>query len=101
MVLIPVFMLFALQDRHRMPFQNLYLNYLQILTSASLLIINACNIPASISNVFDLTVVSGMAEVLLALKYIELMTLAMVPISLIVWKLWEVVQTKRRSRKRQ
>ena len=99
MAFIPVFLFFALQDRHRMPFKNMFLNYLQIFTSASLLIINTCNTPASISKVFDLMAVSGMTEVIRALKYVEFVTLAMVPMSLIVWKLWQFILTKRQSKK--
>ena len=94
-VLFPVFMLFGLHDARRMPFKDIYLNYLQMLTSACLLIINACNVVPSFSIVFDVMVVSAMGDILRALKYLELVLLAIVPLSLPAWKLWEKIQEKR------
>ena len=69
-----------------------------MLSSACLLVINACNVPASYSTVFDLMIVSGMDGVLTALKYIEHVTLAIVPLSLAIWKMWEKYQDVRRSK---
>ena len=94
-VLFPVFMLFGLHDALRKPFKHVYLNYLQILTSACLLMINACNNLASFSTSFDLMVVSAMGNVLRVLKYSELVILAIVPLSLPAWKLWETIRGKR------
>ena len=98
-VLFPVFLIFAVHDSRRMPFRHIYLNYLQMLTSACLLIINACNILSSISIVFDVMVMASMGDIFKALKYLELVLLAIVPISLPVWKLWE--KLKERGTKKQ
>ena len=98
MVLFPVFLIFALHDCIRMPFKHIYLNYLQILTSASLLVINTCNNLASMSIVFDLMIVSGMPGVLRGLQYTEIVVVVMVPSSLIAFKLWEILK-ERRSKK--
>ena len=84
-----------------MPYKNLYLNYLQILSSVSLLIINACNVPASFSFVFDLMVVSGIEDVSKGLQYIEYTVLSVVPSSLVVWKLQEIIPTKRQSKQQE
>ena len=94
-VLIPVFMLFGFHDALRKPFKQAYLNYLQMLTSGCLLVINACNVLPSMSVVFDLMVVSGMGNILAALKYLEISLLIAVPFSLPLWKLWEKVREKR------
>ena len=88
-VLFPVFLIFSFHDSRRMPFKNTYLNHLQMMTSACLLIINACNILASFSMVFDIMIVSDMDAILRALKYLELLLLTIVPLSLPVWHLLE------------
>ena len=98
LTLLPVFLIFTVHDSRRMPYKHIYLNYLQMLSSACLLVINACNVPASYSTVFDLMIVSGMDGVLTALKYIEHVTLAIVPLSLAIWKMWEKYQDVRRSK---
>ena len=77
-----------------MPFKHIYLNYLQLLTSACLLIINACNVLPSFSVVFDVMVVSAMGDILTKLLYLEVVLLVIVPLSLPVWKLWEVIKEK-------
>ena len=91
-LLFPVFMIFGLHDARRMPFRNNYLNYLQISTSACLLIINACNNIASFSTVFDLMVLSEMGDILRSSKYLELVFLIAVPLTLPAWKLFERVK---------
>ena len=93
--LCPVFMIFIVHDSHRMPFKHNYLNYLQTLTSACLLVINACNTLPSISIVFDVMVMSSMGDILKALQYLEVVLLAIVPFSLPVWKLWEKIREGR------
>ena len=94
-VLFPVFLLFSLHDARRKPFKHVYLNNLQMLTSACLLVINACNNLASFSITFDLMVVTGMGDILKILKYMELMLLAIVPLSPLVWKLREEIKSIR------
>ena len=48
-----------------------------------------CNVLPSISIIFDVMVVSSMGDILRGLKYLELVLLAIVPLSLPAWKLWE------------
>ena len=99
-VLFLVFGFFIAHDARRMPFKHIYLNHLQLLTSVCLLFINACNVVPSISIFFDVMVISGMGHIMKALKYLELVLLAIVPLSLPAWKLWEKVK-ERREKKRQ
>ena len=86
---IPVFLAFSVHDCYQMPYKHTYLNYLQMLSSVSLSVINACNVLASFSIVFNLMIVPAMEDMLSALKYIEFVMLAAVPLSLIVWKIIE------------
>ena len=95
MVLFPIFMLFAFHDALRNPFEHVYLNYLQMLTSTCLLFINACNLVPSISIVFDVMVLLAMGDILRALRYLELALLAIVPLSFPAWKLCERIAGKR------
>ena len=97
-VLFLVFGLFILHDARRMPFKHVYLNYLQVLTSVCLQFINACNVVPSISIFFDVMVISGMEHILTALKYFELVLLAIVPLSLPLWKLLEKIKEKRKKK---
>ena len=94
-LLFPVFLFLSIHDCLRKPFRHMYLNYLQMMTSACLLIINACNNLASFSVVFDLMVVSKMGFILTTLQYLELVLLFIVPLSLPAWKMWEVIRKKR------
>ena len=84
-----VFVCFLLHDRYRMPYKHPYLNCLQELTSAALLIVNACAIPASTSSILDLWVVPQIEVVSVVRKYVALVVYAFVPLSLLVWKLKE------------
>ena len=93
--LIPVFLLFVVHDSRRMPIKHIYLNYLQMLTSVCLLIISVCNILPSISSFFDLMSITGMREILKVLKHLELALMAMVPLSLPIWKLSDKIEEKR------
>ena len=93
-VLLLVFGLFIIHDARRMPFKHVYLNYLQVLTSACLLFINACNVVPSMSIFFDVMVISGMGHIIRPLKYLELVLLAIVPLSLPAWKLWEKIKER-------
>ena len=97
-VLLLVFGLFIVHDGRRMPFKHVYLNYLQVLTSVCLLFINACNVVPSFSMFFDVMVISGMEHIMKALKYLELVLLAIVPLSLPLWKLWEKIKEKRNKK---
>ena len=91
LLLIPVLIIFITHDFLRLPYKHNYLNLLQVLSSASLLVINGCNIPASFSVAFDLTTVPVMENALPALIYIELVMVSIVPLSLIGWMLWEKI----------
>ena len=84
-VLLPIFLLFSLHDARRMPFQHIFLNYVQMLTSACLLIINACNVIPSFAVMFDVMAMSAMGDILKASRYFELVLLAIVPLSPLVW----------------
>ena len=99
LVLLPVFLLFIVHDSFRKPFKHVYLNHLQILTSVCLQMINMCNVLPSMSIIFDVMVVWAMEDVLRASKYLELVLLAIVPLSLPVWKLWEKVQDRQEKKK--
>ena len=95
LALLPVFLFFSVHDARRMPFKHLYLNYLQMLTSTCLLIINVVNVLPSFSLMFDVMVISLMGDILRVLKYLELVLLAIVPLSLPAWKLWQKIKVKR------
>ena len=94
-ILIPLFLIFTVHDALRKPFHNIYLNYLQIMTSACLLTINACNILPSFSIIFDLSVLSAMGDIQRAQKYLELVILAIVPLTFPTWLLWERIQERK------
>ena len=89
LVLFPVFLIFTAHDARRMTYKHIYLDYFQMLTSACLLIINACNALPLMSIVFDVMVMSSMGDILRAVRYLELLLLTIVPLSLPAWKLWE------------
>ena len=99
-ILIPVFLIFVIHDSFRKPFKHIYLNYLQVLTSACLLLINACNVVPSVSIFFDVMVISGMGHILKALKYVELVLLAIVPLSLPAWKMLEKIKERRQNKQK-
>ena len=91
---LPLFLIFSLHDRSSMPYKHSYLNYLQILSSACLLVITACNVTASFSTAFDLLVVPGMKDIMIVLKYTEFASLVAVPSSLIVWQIREKYKSR-------
>ena len=97
-VLFLVFGFFIAHDARRMLFKHIYLNYLQMLTSICLLFINACNNVPSMSIFFDVMVISGMEHNLTALKHLELVLLAIVPLSLPAWKLWKKIKERREKK---
>ena len=99
-VLLVVFGFFNLHDAYRKPFKHVYLNHLQVLTSTCLLFINGFNIVPSVSIFFDLLVISGMEHAMKVLKYLELELLAIVPLSLPAWKLWEKINKKRNKKQK-
>ena len=86
---VPVFGAFLFHDCKRMPYKHPYLNVLQCLTSGCLLIITACNIPPSMVVMTNATSVPLMKDVVLVLQYVEMLTSAIVPLSFVVWKIWE------------
>ena len=86
---IPVFSAFMLHDCKRMPYKHAYLNHLQWLSSSCLLVVDVCNIPASMSVMTNSMSVLLMEAVVLALQYVEMLMHAIVPSSLVGWKLWE------------
>ena len=95
---IPMFLVFCIRDCKRSPFKHDYLNSLQVLSSACLLVITACNIPSSFSIATDLLAIPGMREVLTGLKYTELFVLALVPCSLLLWKILEKRQSTHKEK---
>ena len=90
-----VFVCFLLHDRHRMPYKHSYLNHLQALSSAALFIVNACNMPASISSNINIWAIPYMEIVAALLGYVELFVLACIPLSLIAWKAKEKFNSSR------
>ena len=94
----PVFVVLLVHDGYRRPYKHTYLNLLQVISSACLTVVNACNVPASFSVAFDLMIIPGMSFVLGTLKYIELTTMAVVPFSFVGWKIWEKYQNRVKSK---
>ena len=98
---IPVFGAFLHHDRDRMPYKHAYLNVLQCLSSGCLLIITACNIPASIVVMTNAMSVPFMGSVVKALQYVEMSTYAIVPLSLVGWKIWEKCLSPKMANKKE
>ena len=86
---ILVFLFFLVHEFIRMPYKHHYLNLLQCLSSICLCAIAACNIPASMSVMTNSMSVPQMKFVVLMLQYVEMAIYALVPSSLLVWKVWE------------
>ena len=85
---IPVFAVFLFHDCKHMPYKHLYLNILQCLSSGCLLIIAVCNIPTSMTLLTNALSVPLMGSVVMAAQYAEMSTYVVVPMSLVVWKVW-------------
>ena len=81
-------------------YKHPFLNYQQILSSACLLVVTVCNIPASISVIFDVMQVPHMAVIVVLLQYIEMLMFVLMPSSLVVWKMWKMWKN-RQSLKRE
>ena len=88
-----------LHDRDRMPYKHSYMNLLQCLSSSCLVIISACNIPASMSVMTNSMSVPFMKTVVVALTYTEMVMYAIVPLSLLGWKVWEKYTSFKLSRR--
>ena len=86
---IPVFGVYLFHDSQRKPYKHPYLNVLQCLSSGCLLVITACNIPASMIVMTNAMSVPLMGSVVTALQFVEMVTYAVVPISLVAWMIWE------------
>ena len=97
-IMSPLFHLFGIHDARRMPYKHVFLNYLQIFTSSCLLIINACNVLPSLSIVFNLMVVPAISDILRAAKFVEMLTLISVPLTLPLWMIWEKIKGKREEK---
>ena len=89
-----VFGLFLVHDRHRLPYHHPYLNLLQILSSVSLLVVTACNNPAAFSAIFDIMAVPHMAGVVAMLQLVEVVVYVALPLSIVLWKVWEKVKLR-------
>ena len=85
---IPLFLLFLRHDCARMPYKHPFLNQLQSLSSSCLLVISACNFPASIIIMTNAMAVPFMGHVIWALQYLEIAIYGVVPLSLVAWTLW-------------
>ena len=92
---ICVFGIFAIHDRLRQPYEHPYLNHLQLLSSACLLILSACNIPASFSLTFDVMSVPYMNVSTAVLHFTEMAIYIVVPLSLVLWMVLQKIQTRR------
>ena len=68
-----------------------------MLSSYCLVIVNAANTPASFSLMSDLTNIPMMDGILEAMKFIEFGTFVVIPLSFVVWKIWERLDTKKRD----
>ena len=97
-IMFPLFLLFGIHDARRMPYKHVFLNYLQIFTSSCLLIINACNVLPSLSIVFNLMVVPAISGILRSAKFVEMLTLISVPLTLPLWMIWEENESKQRGK---
>ena len=86
---VPIFFLFAYHDLLRLPYKHNYLNFMQCLSSGCLLVITACNFPASMTVMTNALSVPLMKTVVMVLQYVEMATCAAVPLSLVGWKLSE------------
>ena len=67
----------------------------QVVASSCLVIVNGCNIPTSFSSLADLMGIQDMDLVMNWMKMIELSTFVLVPLTLVGWKVWERIVTKR------
>ena len=65
---IGVFLLFLTHDWRRAPYKHPYLNSLQICSTTCLLVVTACNVPASFSSASNLMVIPHMRDLLRTLK---------------------------------
>ena len=83
------------QDMKRMPYKHSYLNILQALSSACLIVITVCNAPAYYSASFSVMQISHMDIVVKVLQYVEMLMQATVPLSLVVWTLWNKYKSSR------
>ena len=84
---VPVFMSFCLHDRSRAPYKHTYLNTLQCLSSSCLLLIVASNLPGAMSVMTKSMSVPHMKSIVMVLQYVEITTYALMPLSLVLWKL--------------
>ena len=92
LALLPILLTFVVHDRCRMPYKNTYLNYLNIMVSACLVLILGCNAIASMSYIVDIT---GTPYIFLALDvvdYAELILYAAAPGTFIAWKIWTIIE---------
>ena len=94
---VPVFALFIIHDYKRMPYKHPYLNIQQLLSSTCLIVIVACNFPPSMTLMTNALSVPLMESVITALQHIELMIYAILPISLLVWKLWNKYEERKNN----
>ena len=97
-IFIPLFVLFLLHDRYRIPYKHPSLNFLQSQSSALLLITTACNIPAAFSTVFDVMAIPNMHFVVTLLEYVESLLFLAMPASLLVLKVYECFRKRGRRK---
>ena len=89
-----VIIFFLRHDCRRNPYKNEYLNSLQSLTSACLMIVLLCNVIPGMSYVVSLENVPSISEIVKVLGVVELLMYAVVPLSLPVWRATTYIKNK-------
>ena len=85
LIFIPVFGVFLLHDSRTMPFKNHSLNFLQISSTLSLLLITTCNLVNAFAYMNDISGIPDITVVMDVLGYVEtIISIAFIPVSLIV-----------------
>ena len=90
-------MVFIVHDIIRKPYKDEYLNFLQALTSCSLVVIVLCNMIPAMSFLVDVRSVPSIQQVVNALEVVELIIYALVPLSLLMWHLNIFIDRKCRT----
>lgn len=98
---LPVFSLFIVHDRSAMPFKSNPLNLLQVLSSLSLNLLTACNLVSAFSYMADITGIPGMDIIIDGLGYLEkILFCGLIPVWLVIWKVWRRLEKKKRKKKK-
>ena len=96
----PACVAFLLHDGIAMPYKCYSLNFLQVLSIVSLLLITMCNLVSAFSYMNDISSIADITVVMDVLGHVEtIITIALIPVWLIILELCKPSGKKKRKNK--